>query len=109
MVALQPNWRLFLFLFFFPLLFICCYNAESDSRSNKKLLMQNCGHIIRTFNSDILSDFQCYYKPVSVLTAKYEWITYPSQKYRKAAVKIMLGVNLNVIMNPASNLDQIVF
>lgn len=56
---------------------------------------------------DILINFQYYYKRVSLLTAR--WGTYPSQVYRNTAVKIMLGVNLNVIVNSDSNLDQIVF
>lgn len=50
-------------------LFIRWCNAESDSHSNKKLLMTNCGHIplvciIRTFFSDILISYQYYYKNI---------------------------------------------
>lgn len=96
------------------LLFIRWCNAESDSHSNKKLLMTNCGHIplvciIRTFNSDILISFQYYYNYISVLTARCEWVTYPSQIYRKTAAKFLLAANLNVVVNSDSNFDQIVF
>lgn len=68
--------------------------------------MENCGYLFESSELWYSNKF-----PVLLQTCFFtnRWDAYPSQIYRNTAVKIMLGVNLNVIVNSDSNLDQIVF